>query len=333
MSDSYVIVIRIVPIVPCNGSDFTKYLTGLELTAYDRTVYDTSPDIVTGQNDVLLGTASGVAGLGADSFGNPLPPVLTVTPGSNPAAYTNSIVQHYEIITTTSPFSPPVTSYTAKSAATALIVVNFSSNHPEYPQYSDSAAFDVRMEVTRSGNPVSMPPLIIEYNITNVITLTPGIDISSLLNTYAWAVTLPCSLYVWIPPPPPTSNIAFLSQGTASTPPNFYTLKTAINAVLADDFPATAPSLDQMTVPLTMAQCSEIASEIIYDRTTDPPPDPPLPSTPPLGPPILPDGIELFYSLPDNTNQSAGQGSPTWVRISFCLSLFSDYSEVVRFHF
>jgi hypothetical protein len=64
--------------------------------------------------------------------------------------------------------------------------------------------------------------------------------------------------------------------------------------------------LETMTDPLTVAQCSEIASEIMYERTTDPPPAPQLPNG---------NGIELFYDTSLNTNTVDGNsGSPTWVR-------------------
>jgi hypothetical protein len=151
----------------------------------------------------------------------------------------------------------------------------------------------------------------IEYNIINVQQL----DISLAQNTYAWAAELPASLYNWIPPPfpAPLSNVVgSIVLGDLTTPPNFYTLASAVDAVLAKDSPSPATSLATLKAPLTMAQCSEIASELTYERNTDPPPEPPLPSQPP-------NGIELLYTAPDNqTNgppSGAGPlGNITWVR-------------------
>jgi len=285
-----VIVVRIVPAVPTDGDTFTEYLSGLSLTAYDRTVRDTSLDLVIGENDVSLGTASGLAPFGPS-------PILTVTPGSNPPSYDNSIVQHRD-----------ETALTARAAATALIVVNLDLT--SYPEYADHTAFDVRMAVSRNGVPVSMP-LTIEYNI--IPSSVP--DISTAPNTYDWVTgTLPASLYTWIPPPPPSNNIASVNLGDPSTPPNFYTLSAAVDKVLALDAPSSAPSLESLTLPLTIAQCSEIASEITYERHTDPPPEPTLPPGPsaPTGTKV---DVGLLYTT--TTNQGpipTGSSGLTYVR-------------------
>lgn len=312
---SYIIVVRVLPVVPTDGTTFTGYLTNLSLTAYDRTVSNTSPDLVTGEHDVFIGTASGLAPQGLDAFGNQAEPVFGVIPGSNPPAYNNSIIQHYESVITSQPPSPPSIKWNAKAAATALIVVNLdTSTHHEYV---DSTEFDVRMAVSRSGTTVPIP-LIIEYNIVSVASLLPG-NITTAENTYEWATTLAASLYIWVPPPPSSTNVGSVSLGDGSTPPNFYTLAAAIDKVLAKDSPPSAPTLESLTAPLTVAQCSEIASELIYERTSDPPPDPPLPTSsnpapiPQSGIPP-PTGIELFYTTSDNTNPSSTQSnSPTWV--------------------
>ena len=112
---SNIIVVRVLPITPTTGAQFTTTLQNLTLTAYDRTVKDTSPNLVTGQNDVLLGVATGLAPQGVDPItSSPGAPVLEVVPGP---AYLNSIIQHYE-----NNAAQP-TPWVAKAAATALIVV------------------------------------------------------------------------------------------------------------------------------------------------------------------------------------------------------------------
>ncbi|KAH8591200.1 hypothetical protein B0O99DRAFT_690810 [Bisporella sp. PMI_857] len=317
---STLIVVTIVPNVPTSGSDFQKYLKGLQITAWDRTVRNTSPDLALGEEDVLLGTASGLAVPGTTASGSQTPPVFTVVPGSNPPVYGNSIVQHLQAVITQPPPPlpglpppPPITTYLPLAAATALIVVNLDSN--TYQEYVNHLNFDVRMSYARvltpgqPATPVPMP-LTIEYNIQPWSTLNanpPASDITGNPNTYDWALGLPTTLYSWLPPPPPSASIASVVLGDASAPPNFFALVAAINLVLAKDSPSTCQSLETMTDPLTVAQCSEIASEIMYERTTDPPPAPQLPNG---------NGIELFYDTSLNTNTVDGNsGSPTWDQV------------------
>jgi hypothetical protein len=112
MADTFVIVVRIVPLVPTDGKTFRSFLENLTLTAYDRTVGDTSPDVVTGKKDVELGVASGLAPMGIDQqTGQPIGPIIAITPGSNPPQYTNSIIQHYEEIITQPPQGPTTVAF------------------------------------------------------------------------------------------------------------------------------------------------------------------------------------------------------------------------------
>jgi hypothetical protein len=323
---STLIVVNIVPNVPTTGLVFQSYLDGLSVTANDRTVRDTSPDLQLGEQDVVLGTASGVVPLGTDSLGNETLPAFQVQPGSNPLAYERSIVQHYTAVTTSSPSPIPggpsgtVTTYLPLAAATALIVVNLDPK--TYPEYANPTSFDVRIAYTRNLTPGKPPdpvamPLTIEYNIIAYSMLDatpPASDITGNPNTYAWALQLPVSLYSWLPPPPPSASVASVVLGDPSTPPNFFTLAAAINLVLAADPPPGCTELEKMKDPLTVAQCSEIASEIMYERSTDPPPPPPIPS---------PFGIELFYdtSLNQKLTDPSNSNSPTWVG-QFFVSLF-----------
>ena len=317
---STLIVVTIVPIVPTTGQDFhDNYLKGLSITAWDRTVRNTSPDLILGEQDVLLGTASGLGQLTTDTTGNQTLPTFTVTPGSNPPAYDNSIVQHYEEVIITPPPPPPgfppgptIITYQPLAAATALIVVNLDPK--TYQEYADNLNFDVRMEYTRVLSPGQPPtavpmPLTIEYNVIPYSTLLaspPASDITANPNTYSWALGLPTTLYSWLPKAPPSGSIASVVLSDASTPPNFFSLVSAIDLVLAADPPPTCPKLENMQLPLTVAQCSEIASEIMYERVSDPPPPPPLPGSAP--------GIELFYDT--SLNQATVDGkndTPTWV--------------------
>jgi hypothetical protein len=114
-----VIVVRILPSTPTDPHVFTTYLTNLSLTAYDRTVSNTSPSVATGQFDVTLGTAQGlfVPHLDASKNATALPPLAVNASGT---AYVDSIFQHYD--STALPAATPF------SVGTALIVVNEPSN-------------------------------------------------------------------------------------------------------------------------------------------------------------------------------------------------------------
>jgi hypothetical protein len=114
-----IIVVRILPTTPLDPYDFTNYLTNLSLTAYDRTVKNTSPSVATGQFDVILGTAQGLFLPPLDASKNAIsfPPLALNVPGT---AYVDSIFQHYDA--TKLPSAPPL------SVGTALIVVNEPSN-------------------------------------------------------------------------------------------------------------------------------------------------------------------------------------------------------------
>lgn len=114
-----VIVVRILPATPTDPYKFTSYLTNLSLTAYDRTVSNTSPSVATGQFDVTLGTAQGLFLPPLDASQNAIafPPLAVNASGT---AYVDSIFQHYD--------ATKLPSATPFSVGTALIVVNEPSN-------------------------------------------------------------------------------------------------------------------------------------------------------------------------------------------------------------
>jgi hypothetical protein len=309
---STIIVVRILPKTPTTGVLFTQYLQGLELSAFDRTVSNTSPDLETGALDDPLGTASGLPVLPPTVASLQALPGLTVAAGSNPPAYETSIIQHYA-----EDHPPPPTglpTFSSVAVATALIVVNVDPN--TYSDYPTPTSFDVRMAVTRNSNAVPVP-VEIEYNIIPT-SLGAGNTINNATNTYSWATGLAASLYVWVPAPLPSNSIGFVPPGNSFTPPNFYTLAAAVDKVLAKDSPLTATSLETLTVPLTIAQCGEIASELMYERVSDPPPDVPVVTEPFTSPTVL----EQFYTSTLNQAQipSGSSNSLTWVGIRFSIS-------------
>ena len=278
------ITVRLLASPPNSGANFSTYLKDLKISAFDRTVYNTSPDLITGANDVPLGSTTGVAAVGEAL-------TVTQTTGAHPReTLTPSIVQHCWLKTDLSPYihdGAPV----LLSIATAVIVVNISPTtipfpHPEYPVPS---AYDIRLEVSRNG--FTLPTPAIEYNVQ--ATSIPFGSLSTLQAAYM-LVNAP-SMYYLLPAPPPASAKPdeSLTLDPGGQPPNFDRLVKAINKVLAKDSPSTAPSLKRQTVPLTVAQCGEIASEIVYDRDILPLPTPVPLYPPPKTPPHAPPGVKI----------------------------------------
>ena len=293
------LVVRVLPDPPMDAGTFSRALKNLTITAWDRSVNNTSTDPVVGANDFKLGTASGVANLDQSVD-------LNIIPGidGGPPSFDFSIIQHWQNDPQIDPFGLPL----PKAVATALIVVNTPPAYQEYPgpTASGSRFFDVRFEVVRDG--INIPSLTIGYNIKSVFVPLPlptkQADWTSHLSATSVDYVFPTSAYISIPPPPAgeiQTDAAFLNLGRAGQPPNFGPLAAAIDKVLALDSPVTARSLNALTEPLTKAQCEEIASEIVYNRIIDPPPEPG-------------GNLEELYTVPDNKKSppDSGQGQ-TWV--------------------
>lgn len=277
------IIVRIVPAIPTGGTSFTNSLTNLTLKAYDRTVNNTSPDIIAGTNDSPLGTATGLVPFGTDL-------IIIPQSGTTPPSYKASIVQHFEIVS-----QGNAAIKVSKAVATALIVADLDlSTRSEYPS---STAFDVRLEASRNNVPISLP-VNVEYNITALSTTT----IQSLDNTAQWPQSLFPSTYLFLPAPLPSDSIAAVTLGNAASPPNFYILAAAIDKVLKLDHPAAIPTLETAVAKstLSISQCQEIAEEIEYERTTDPAPAPPY-------------SIESMYTTPDNQTKANSDTKETFV--------------------
>jgi hypothetical protein len=292
-----VILIRLLPSPTCSASDFAGYLTGLEITAYDRTVYNTSPDVVNGANDIPLGSTTGVATVGQ---------ILTVgqTKGAHPAeTLTPSIIQHYTINQDLTPWLDSNGNPHFWSIATAVIVVNIDYTKYPYPhaEYPVDTAYDIRLEITRNG--FTLPTPAIEYNIQ-----AQSIPFGTLTGVQGAYMLTPESMYYILPQPPAPNATPGLSLtlDPGGQPPNFDALVQAIDNVLLKDSPATATSLAAQQQPLTVAQCGEIASEIVYDRDVLPLPNPvpeyPPPPTPPWAPAKsgIPPSILDLYTEPNS---------------------------------
>lgn len=154
---------------------------------------------------------------------------------------------------------PPLAFY---SVATAVIVAEPPTGHLEYD------SFDLRLEIKRNGQ--SILDDTIEYNVNLFQPAKSPLDYFDLEP----------SAYFQLPPAPSQSlaNAANVSLPSSGQPPVFATIRDAINIVLNQDHPTpggTTPSnksLETLSSPLTPGQASQIASEIIWNRSLKPAP-------------------------------------------------------------
>ena len=245
-----IFTLRLLPNPPTDPKDFLEnYLPGLKIKVLDRSVADPS-------QEYELGTATG---------GPAVPGQILNATQSPGASLQPSIFQHYE-----------GTNFAAsRSVATAVIVVRDDAATAQRPEFPDTAAFDVRLEVTRGNVKIRHDP--IEFNIAakNVQQLSQdSVDYMGRVGTNTPTPeyqNLPTGGYVFIPGPFPGGNNTpgpVISLDPKGTPPDFDELVKNIDAVLAKDHPppATATSLAALTDPLTASQAGEIASELVFNR-------------------------------------------------------------------
>ncbi|HEY2295083.1 MAG TPA: neuraminidase-like domain-containing protein, partial [Thermoanaerobaculia bacterium] len=237
------IILRLHPSDPMAGTDFTAFLNGLSITAFDLTFADST-------GGVKLGTASGLAN-----------PHLGGTSNNKVIISSTSILQHY--VDVIDPLPPPVRRLEA--AATAVIVVNAPAGHPEYP---NANSFDVRLEITRGG--LDIVDRTLEYNVT-VQTVSGSLSINQ--KDY---FAMPASAYVTLPKAAVglDPSLAFVDLPADGQPPGFDSLRKAIDLVLAKDPGGASADLNHLA-PLSAAQSRQVAAEMIWNRTLYPPPDPP----------------------------------------------------------
>lgn len=272
MTETLFLILRVLPSTPVTGSEFSRALEGLTIRAYDRSVNNTSANPVTGEQDVFLGEASGVILAGTDMVTSPATRTTL-------ARFQAGIIQH----TSSRGLSEPV------SVATAVIIVTVATDHQEYPINS---SFDVRFDVDRANaansSRLDIPVPNIDYNISCS-------SFETSLNTTDY-IAAAASSYIFISPVADSTlpdTAAYLKPGPAGLPPAFAPLQAAVNKVLELDHPLTAPSLLRITEPLSIAQCSQIASAIVYNRWLSPPPAPPDPDGDDIA-------LENMYTSPAN---------------------------------
>ncbi|MFT4066304.1 neuraminidase-like domain-containing protein [Paraburkholderia sp.] len=157
----HILVIRLHPDKPVAGGDFSGYLSGLKISAYDLNVGD--PKV--GQH---LGDATFVA-----------PPVATPwipDPGT-------TIVQHY-----TPSVPPPLPVDQPEAEATAVIEITLPAGYNEY------ASADIRLEISRGGTPIVSKLIYYDATITTVGALPAPA-------TYPFMAAADVAIYLPLPRP------------------------------------------------------------------------------------------------------------------------------------
>lgn len=246
-----VIAIRLHPETPTTGTgstsppSFDLYLAGLSITAVDLSLtHPTPPGDPTDVNQVI-GTAS-------------------VSSSPNP-----TIVQH---LSPPPPISILIPAGTPQAVATAAILVN----SPATPLDREYLEPDVVLHITRGTQTVAIHPINYNAVVSNPATFPV---------TPAEFQALEASLYVALPSPAQdlNPNEAFLTLPPDGSPPSFQDLLAAVMAVVRQDpsDPHTPPLADPpdpdavaLLSSLSVAQCRQIANEIVYNRRLDPNPVP-----------------------------------------------------------
>ncbi|RXV65692.1 insecticidal toxin complex protein [Burkholderia stabilis] len=186
-----------------------------------------------------------------------------------------TIVQHY-----TPPIPPlPLTIY-AESEATAVIPITLPAGYKEY------VTPDVRLEISRGGAKIASKLVYYDVNVVTVGALPAPA-------TYPAIPASEVGIYLPLPRPlsPGLAQID-LSQGQA---PDFESLKTAVQTVLAAD-QGPVPAITD----ITPVQATHIANEIIWG------PQDPLPAAPASGTTGF-DDLGALYTNPPNDGTIGNQ--------------------------
>jgi len=238
-----VILVRLAPLKPTSGLDFSNYLTNLSISAFDLSYGDSA-------TGVLVGQAAGawVPNTGLNPVGPPFTPA------------TQRIVQHATPYTIVNPFpQPPDTDLRLEAIATAIIELA-----PPAAEFNTS---DLRLEIRQNGQLVAYERL--DFNVKT----EPDAPLSNNPQTYIDVD--PPAIVVTLPDPAVTldPNAAYVELPADGSAPKFVPLRDNIDKVLAQD-PGGAATLANSS-PLTAAQARQVAREIIWNRQIVPPPDRP----------------------------------------------------------
>nr|WP_281720110.1 neuraminidase-like domain-containing protein [Nitrosomonas nitrosa] len=239
-----VIVVRLAPMKPISGADFSSYLTNLSIRAFDLSFGNSSDGTLVGQAQGAWIPNSGLNAVG---------PVFT------PA--TQRIVQHFSVyqvqaLPLPAPTDPDVR---LEAVATAIIELNLPA--------TEFNTIDLRLEIKQGTQLVAYER--IDFNVK----IEPNAPISS--NPLTYINVDPPAVVVTLPDPGVAldPNAAFVELPPDGTPPKFVLLRDAINKVLTQD-PGGGATLANRS-SLTVAQSRQIAREIIWNRKIAPPPERP----------------------------------------------------------
>ncbi|GAA2208044.1 hypothetical protein GCM10009850_035020 [Nonomuraea monospora] len=229
------IVMRLHPVEPVRGEDFTSFLDGLVIEAFDLSVQN-------GQLGVSLGTTTYVA---------PVPPPPPQEPTPWVPAPTTGIVQHYNPPTVVSPPTP-------QAVASAVIEVIPPAGHPEH------RTSDVRLKITRDGKEILHGQLYFNVDVAAGGIPANRADLTTIATT---------SLYLGLPDPGREIDPAdgYITVAADGTPPRYDQLRAAVGLVLSNDPGAGNPP---QLADLTPRQARHIAYEIVWNHKYRPLPGP-----------------------------------------------------------
>jgi|APLak6261663543_1056040.scaffolds.fasta_scaffold00218_3 hypothetical protein len=230
------LVIRLHPVEPISGDDFTNYLNGLSIDAHEVSFNDPAG------NGAAFGTANYIApNLPASPSPNPIP-----IPDPN-----NRITQHFSINPVS--ISPPESARSFLAVATAVIEI------PTPPAGGEYNTADIRLVIKRGSNQTDHKQIY--YNVPVAPAPIPGDP-----NTFPGLG--PISLHLALPSPGQQLSVTGLlpEDGTA---PNFSALRTAVENVLNVE-----PGNLNDIANLSREKSKHIAYEIIWDRMAYPLPVP-----------------------------------------------------------
>ena len=245
------LVIRLHPVEPVTGDEFTNYLNGLSITAHDLSFTDP-----TGATTPALGPATYIAPTLPPI--PPIPPSQSVAPIQDP---NTRIVQHFT--TTKDAITLIGTAREFLAVATAVIQI------PDPPVEGEYRTADIRLVISRNvGGTVS--EIVHKQTYYNVPVRLGGLPVppSPPIDPNVFITWTETSLHLALPSSGSASPTVILPEDGIA--PNFTVLRTAVEAVLAAE-----PGIMVADIAdLTLAQCRHIAYEIIWDRMAYPLPVP-----------------------------------------------------------
>ncbi|GAA2443725.1 hypothetical protein GCM10010191_70430 [Actinomadura vinacea] len=230
------IVIRLHPAEPTKGTDFTPYLDGLEIEAFDLSM--ASP---------LEGASLGVA-----TYRAPVdpPPTDPFRPNQN-----SDIVQHWGPEEVQPPPPLPVPDE-FKAVATAVIRVPSTGE-------AEHSAPDLRLVIRRNGNTIVHRQSYFNVPVDPQQNRPPRRNFPDIPTS---------SLYLTLPAPGTGLDTDdYVEVPSDGTPPRFTDLRNAVQAVLDGD-PGSAAPLP--IADLTPLQARHVAYEIVWNQSFRPLPAP-----------------------------------------------------------